>query len=225
MPRPLLATILAVALAACGNASTTSTSSPGSTPTSATTPSASSVTTQPRQTTSSTAPTTTSTEMTTTSTEATTSTSSTTTTSIAPPLPTTPPPGPDGAAGAGCTPGSESLGDGVWFGLVKRADPDQLQFDLACWFTGDAAAAAAAEDGQESPPPNDYYVRNANPLIRTLNVAPGAQVLWYPGGDPSSSNTGTYPDWLAARDGSFPFGVWVRMQSGLVVTITEQWVP
>ncbi len=225
--RPLLATIVAIALAACGTGSGSATTNPGSTSTSVTTQPTTSSTTQPTtsstteplQTTTSPAPATTSTV------SETTTTPSTTTTSIPPPLPTTPPPGPDGAAGAGCTPGSQALGDGVWFGLVAGADAGQLQFDLACWFTGAAAAAAAAEDGQESPPPNDYYVRNANPLIRNLTVAPGAQVLWYLDGDPNSSNTGSYSDWLATRNGTFPFGVWMRVQSGQVVTITEQWVP
>ncbi len=220
--RLVLVACLPLALAACGGGSGSTTV------TSAATQTTTSSTTSPPETTT-TAPATTSTSYPTTSTNSASSTTSTTdnitTTSVAAPLPTTPPPGPDGAAGSGCTPGGETLADGVWFGLVTGADEHQLEFDLACWFTGDAAATAAAEDGQESPPPNDYYVRNANPLIRTLPVDPAAQVLWYPDGDPNSFSTGGYADWLAGRDGTFPFGVWVRVQSGRVVTITEQWVP
>jgi hypothetical protein len=102
-----------------------------------------------------------------------------------------------------------------------------LDFDLACWFTGDPAAVAAAEDGEESPPPNDYYVRNANDLIRALTVDGDASVIWYPNpADPTTEQTVTFTEWLAGRAGrSYQPGVWVTVESGAVVNMQEQYTP
>jgi hypothetical protein len=133
----------------------------------------------------------------------------------------------DEAEGSGCTPGVGDLPDGDWFGYVLTTSTTELEFDLACWFTGDAAAAAAKEDGAESPPPNDYYVRNVNHLIRTVPVDGNAEAVWFPNfGDPSSEATTTYVEWIdliEARD--FMPGVWLEIDGGEVVSIQEQWVP
>lgn len=132
------------------------------------------------------------------------------------------------ADGSGCTPGTTgSLPDGEWFGYVAAATTDQLDFDLACWFTGDAAADAAAEDGEESPPPNDYYVRNANDAVRTLDVAAGAAVRWLPNsGDPSTEELVTYSDWITDRAGrDYQPGVWLVIVDGAITEVQEQYVP
>lgn len=132
------------------------------------------------------------------------------------------------AEGSGCTPGTtEGLPDGEWFGSVQDATPDSLVFDLACWFTGEAAAQAAAEDGAESPPPNDYYVRNTNPATRTLTVADGAEVTWMPNpGDPTTEETVDYPQWLEGRTARpYQPGVWLTITGGAVVDVREQYVP
>lgn len=134
----------------------------------------------------------------------------------------------DEAEGSGCTPGEGALPDGEWYGGVADAEENTLDFDLACWFTGEAATRAAAEDGAESPPPNDYYVQNTNPTIRTLTVEGEVEVVWYPEfGDPSSETSTTFAEWLetlAAR-GEFIPGIWVEIEGGEVVRIQEQWVP
>lgn len=137
----------------------------------------------------------------------------------------------DQAGGSGCTPGPGKLPDGEWFGFVVDADDEEIEFDLACWFSGDAAARAAAEDGEESPPPNDYYIRNRNDLKRMLEVAGAAEVVWYPQlGDPSSETTTTYQRWVLGveeRDVDrdlLPM-VWVEVKDGVVVKVQEQWVP
>lgn len=132
------------------------------------------------------------------------------------------------ASWSGCQPAStDSLDDGRWYGLVSDVGPDQLAFDLACWFVGTAAADAAAEDGEESPPPNDYYVRNDSDLLRTLTVAPGTTVRWLPEvGDPSSEETVDYATWATAQPGRDPVpGVWLDVEDGQVVDIQEQYVP
>jgi hypothetical protein len=130
------------------------------------------------------------------------------------------------ASGSGCTPGTDVLPDGVWFGIVDSYDSNGIAFDLACWFSGDAAVIASAEDGEESPPPNDYYVRNQNPKLRHLDVAPDTPVRWFLSGDPNDYQDGTFTDWITFLD-TIPFrlDIWVTIVNGNVASIEEQWVP
>ncbi|MGB8362206.1 MAG: hypothetical protein WCE80_12490 [Acidimicrobiia bacterium] len=130
------------------------------------------------------------------------------------------------AEGSGCTPGTDELPDGLWFGIVDSYDSSGMAFDLACWFSGDAAVMASAEDGQESPPPNDYYVRNQNPKLRHLDVASDTPVRWYLSGDPNEYEDGTFTDWVTFLD-TVPFrlDIWVTIENGDVTNIEEQWVP
>jgi hypothetical protein len=130
------------------------------------------------------------------------------------------------ADGSGCTPGTEELPDGVWYGYADSYDADGIEFDLACWFSGEGAEIAAAEDGEESPPPNDYYVRNQNPMLRGLAVASDTPVRWYLSGDPNEYVDGTYTGWIAFLE-TIPFqlGIWVTIEDGAVTDIEEMWVP
>ncbi len=133
----------------------------------------------------------------------------------------------DGAEGSGCTPGtSSSLPDGLWFGYVVSMGDQVIEFDLACWFTGQAANDAAAEDGEESPPPNDYYVRNQSEATRDITVAADSNVVFYPTGDPQGAEDGDFEEWRAVMEerGAF-FGVWLEIVGGEAVSIEEQWVP
>jgi hypothetical protein len=131
------------------------------------------------------------------------------------------------AEGSGCTPGPGKLPDGEWFGYVVTTKANEIEFDLACWFSGDAAIRASKEDGQESPPPNDYYVRNINKLTRPLSVNGKTEVVWYPEvGDPTSEGTTTYEDWLAQIEKrELMLGIWVEIEGGTVVEVHEQWTP
>lgn len=158
-------------------------------------------------------------------------TASTLGTSTTPPTDDGPPgsmPAPaDGPSGSGCSPGDAAiLPEGEWFGFVTATSATGIEFDLACWFSGEAAIDAAAEDGEESPPPNDYYVRNQNTQTRSLNVSSDAQVLWYPTGDPTSEEEVSFEEWVEGVAGrGFPFGVWLDVIDGEVLGIREQWVP
>jgi hypothetical protein len=128
--------------------------------------------------------------------------------------------------GSGCTPGDGALPDGLWYGQLADFDTDGIAFDLACWFSGDAATAAAAEDGEESPPPNDCYVRNQNEQLRELEIDPDTPVLWYLSGDPNDSEDGTFIEWIEFLEGQgFRLGVWVTISEGEVTAIEEMWVP
>ena len=129
------------------------------------------------------------------------------------------------AEGSGCEPGAAPA-DGRWYGTVVTLTEDVLELDVACWFIGEDAVMAADEDGAESPPPNDYYVRDADDEVSTLPVGAAATVVMSPTGSPDQQE-GTVPDLITvaeSRDG-YPFGVWVEVVGGAVVSIQEQWVP
>ena len=130
------------------------------------------------------------------------------------------------AEGSGCTPGTDTLPDGDWYGGVRGFDEQGFSFDLACLYVGEAAAAAAAEDGEESPPPNDYYVRNENEKVRMLTVDSDTPVTWYTSGDPNDEVVGTYAEWVEflATQESY-LGIWVTIENGTVTEISEWWVP
>ena len=157
----------------------------------------------------------------------TTTTVAPTTTSV-PAAPSTTSPRDDGAEGSGFAPGEGDLADGEWYGEATSVSANEIEFDLACWFTGDAAARAAAEDDEESPPPNDYYVRNVNTTIRTVPVGDEVSVVWYPEiGDPTSETTISYQEWLDALDdrGGLMLAIWIEIEEGVISSIKEQWVP
>jgi hypothetical protein len=60
----------------------------------------------------------------------------------------------------------------VEFGFLTRVSSSEIDVDYAQWLSGEEAAQAAFEDGYidsvEEGVPNDYYIRNVNPLVRTL---------------------------------------------------------
>ena len=91
----------------------------------------------------------------------------------------------------------------------------------------DPAVAASAEDGEESPPPNGYHVRNANELLRTLEIETEAPVAWYPsGGGPADVVTVAYGQWRTDRETrAWDMGVWLTISGGIIVEVEEQWTP
>jgi hypothetical protein len=127
-----------------------------------------------------------------------------------------------------CRVEGEKIPDGNWYGAVRHADKDILTFDLMCWFSGKEADLAAAEDGEtDIPVPNDYYVRNRSKRVRTVPVAPSAQVKWLsnPGGP--VQETISYHSWLKKRrDPEYinP-GVRIDVVNGSVISINEVYTP
>ncbi len=134
------------------------------------------------------------------------------------------------ASGSGCTPGTGDLPDGTWFGYVTGPSLEQLEFDLACWFSGAGAIEATLEDGEESPPPNDYYIRNTSTDTRTLGVADDVAVEWLPPEDIATLTPIEYDEWIRLREeteaerGWLP-GVWIEIADGEVISIEEQYQP
>jgi pyruvate/2-oxoglutarate dehydrogenase complex dihydrolipoamide acyltransferase (E2) component len=124
------------------------------------------------------------------------------------------------------------LGDGRHPVIIKTVDADRrrITFDVIQFYWGDDAIKEAAKDHQESPPPNDYYIRNANPRLRTLPVRSDATITCntltagYTG---SATKDVRVPlDRLAIvlpRGGAGPF--WITVRHDQVVKIAEQYVP
>lgn len=105
----------------------------------------------------------------------------TTTTGSPPPgyVPTTPGslppslPGSGDAIGSGCTPGSDTLPDGIWFVFPADRSADRLEFDLACFFYDESAVD---EDQQ-------IFYTNESAHLREVAVAGDAvvhEITWNP---------------------------------------------
>ncbi len=131
---------------------------------------------------------------------------------------------------------SPELADGRHFVFIRELPgdpPERMTFDLAEFLTGDAAAEAAAEHGDESPPPNDYYIVNDNPRLRTIPLAPDAQLLIIDWNDCCDTfidgDIGQLRDALVSGDSTGPYRptspFWITVEGGTITTIEEQYLP
>jgi hypothetical protein len=134
-----------------------------------------------------------------------------------------------GAHGSGCVvPDYVTLPDGVWFGFAEAVGGGAIDFDLACFFTGEAAVDAAAEDGEEA---FDFYIRNNVAVTYHVSVAVGARV-WYismTSGDvsmPTEIPLASWPNPDSFQDcPSDHCAVWLYVNGGQVTGIVEQYLP
>jgi len=118
-----------------------------------------------------------------------------------------------------------TLTDGVWFGFVEAFTPGMLTFDLACFWTGDAAAAAALEDGEED---FGFYIRNQNPTNRQVPLAGSARIWYLDGGDLSeteiAANAWPHPSSFLMCPAEY-CSVWLYVNDGQVTGLVEQYLP
>lgn len=140
------------------------------------------------------------------------------TTTIADPLGDEPPFLEDAPSGSGCSPGDGAdLPDGWWYGVIADPPGASVDFDLACYYVGAAAEEIAAERGDEVN--NDYYVVNDDDAVRTLSVGADATAVCVElAGELSSVDCGP-----SEVDGEW--AAWLRVQSGVVDRIVEQYAP
>jgi hypothetical protein len=124
------------------------------------------------------------------------------------------------------------LADGRHPVYLKTVDPDgrTITFDLIQFFTGEAATKAAAEDDKESPPANDYYIRNVNPRLRTLPVAPAAPItVNVLAAQTTGSSTKDVSVTLEKLAGYFPNSgtppFWITVAQGQVTRMAQQYLP
>ena len=133
-------------------------------------------------------------------------------------------PGSDGAGGSGCAPGSGDLPDGVWFGFLRSGTDSSVEFDLACFYFGDAATAKAG-----GPVDNDYLIVNQNPALRSVPVAVDTRVLTLDLPSPELSIK-SYADWYPVPSGAPPCPgtaclAWLYVNGGQATEIVEQFLP
>jgi hypothetical protein len=127
---------------------------------------------------------------------------------------------PDGALTDGKHPG--------YFTSVNVTDRT-VTVDVVQFFTGDAATNAAREDGSpEVPPPNDYWIRNANPQLRTLPVSADATITvnvlaGETSGDSAKDVTVTLQQLANYNLANHLF--WVTVAGGTITGIAEQFLP
>ncbi len=133
--------------------------------------------------------------------------------------------------GSGCAPPGDVLPDGVWFGLAKAVGGGAISFDLGCFFTGAAADAAANEDyGGTNGAEEGFHIRNKNPKLFSVPIAPTAQVYYVDASGPTffpqSIPLASWPSatsWLPCPGDSC--AVWLYVNGGAATGIVEQFLP
>ena len=127
-----------------------------------------------------------------------------------------------------------SLADGRHPARITAVLPrgEQVTIDVVQFFQGDAATEAARADGStDLPPPNDHWIRNVNPRLRSLMVAPDAPITVNSlssdeTGDSQTNTTISLPKLASYDDVQVSYSLfWVTTQNGIVTGIAEQWRP
>ena len=145
---------------------------------------------------------------------------------------------------AGCGGGDgAALDDGRHFGYVRAvniaSDPATIDFDVAEFLSSQIAQDAAVEDGvirPGEPVPNDYYIRNEDKSVESLEVSPDVKVTHVQ--CPTSCSEGLPGDFDAFAAAFKGQGYtlndeyrgaesqyWVTVDGGEVVAIDEQYLP
>jgi hypothetical protein len=97
--------------------------------------------------------------------------------------------GSGGWFGSGCSPGSDTLPDGIWWGYITDLSPSSITFDLAC--------LRFADETDDDPATEDYawVIENSNPKVRVV---------------PVGSDTLVTCDWMYCPPNPFPYGEWIE---------------
>jgi hypothetical protein len=114
--------------------------------------------------------------------------------------------------------------------IIKvRPGARSVTLDLVQFFTGPAASKAAEEDhALEVPPPNDYWIRNANMLLRTLPVSADARVTVNTLAAEETGSASEDVKVTLTKLGSYDLSnhlFWVTVRADMVTRMTEQFLP
>jgi hypothetical protein len=133
---------------------------------------------------------------------------------------------------------SPILTEGRSFGYIKSVDAGGLTlvFDLAQFFTGEAANAAARQDGVIGPGEtidNDAYIRNVNAKLRTVPISSGVKITivhWTNCCDSIASDLTTFSHAFPGPGPTDDYqgpnsGYWLTVKNGVIVKIEEQYQP
>jgi hypothetical protein len=123
-------------------------------------------------------------------------------------------PGAGGYFGSGCSPGTSTLPDGIWFGRISAADGSNIRFDLMCFSSG--------LGGGE--------ITNSNPTLRTVPVD-SAAIVYSIIEDARGLGWDAirYSTWLTIPESPLCAAdqclYWLYVNSGRTTEITEMWLP
>ena len=125
-------------------------------------------------------------------------------------------PGSGGWFGSGCSPGSDTLPDGIWWGYITDLSPSSVTFDLAClrWFD-------PPDDGWEGD--GGWAIENDNPRIRIVPIHPQAQAICLLWDCPPTPFP--YTDWIEmapVMPDTPDAGVWLYINDGEVTEVGEE---
>ncbi|MBN40008.1 MAG: hypothetical protein CL457_05025 [Acidimicrobiaceae bacterium] len=142
--------------------------------------------------------------------------------------------GSQGGKGSGCTPQSNELTDGIWFGLIQVKNTDSIIFDLACFYVDELAQEKASEEGYGELM-TGFYISNQNPNVFDLEVDQQAlvhEIRLHNENYPQPTEMINYAEWpsdsgkyLCWAGGETPCYVWVAINNGRVTEILEQYLP
>ena len=134
----------------------------------------------------------------------------------------------DEGHGSGCVLDRDIIANGIWFGYVEAIGAGTVTFDLACFFTGDAAVAAAAVDGEEA---FDFYIRNQNPKTFAVPLSAVGSAYWIDATGDLTPNEIPMTDWPVASPPSYQecpgefCTVWLYVNGGMATELVEQYLP
>ena len=136
---------------------------------------------------------------------------------------------PSDGHGSGCAPPGDVLPAGIWFGYAKAFSAGTLTFDLGCFFTGAAGVAAATADGEVGYD-LDFYIRNMNPKLFTIDLDPSGTAYAIDVSAPDVTPVaGPMTDWPVGTGYVDCPGdvcaVWVFVNEGVVTELVEQYLP
>lgn len=115
-----------------------------------------------------------------------------------------------GALGSGCSPGTDLLPDGIWFGWIDDVGTDSIEFDLACLWPGRLEPAASNEAAK---------IRTLPVEPNTLVYAGTAEGLGFAGWSGALQPAANAP----GLPESLPF--WLFVNDGIVTEMAEYPVP
>lgn len=81
--------------------------------------------------------------------------------------------GADDGDGSGCSPGSDELPDGIWYGRVVAVGDEFIQFDLMCRYSDDARQAVYTPDEV------DFDTSSTNQSDRLRSLLIGENAVWF----------------------------------------------
>jgi hypothetical protein len=120
----------------------------------------------------------------------------------------------------------EALADGEHAVRITEAHEWSVTVDVVQWLDGQAGKDAfEADTGDPDGPPNDYYIRNTSQELRTLPVAPDADVTFAYDEHGIGELPGTVSQ-IGPHGATYAETVyWITVRSGTVIGIHEQYRP